>query len=166
MRGPNRIVASLNGLTLLKLLWWPIAMMLLVGMFAPLFTFKRFLIFNSTVSLISGIVQLFQEDEIFLFTVIGSFSVLLPIYKMALLFRLLYFDGLDSKRRKRNLKLLSFLGKWSMLDVFVVAVLLVTIKMGAVANVETHLGLYAFGVAVLGSMFLTQRAASLLDPCK
>ena len=91
MRGPKKIIEAFNRLKLLRLLWWPTAITLLVGMFAPLFTFKRFFIFNSTVSLVSGVVQLLREGEIFLFIVIVAFSVLLPVYKMALLFSSILF---------------------------------------------------------------------------
>lgn len=48
-----------------------------------------------------------------------------------------------------------------MLDVFVVAIMLVTIKFGVIANVTVHIGLYLFTFGVLGSMLLTQFLARL-----
>jgi paraquat-inducible protein A len=57
-------------------------------------------------------------------------------------------------------------GKWSMLDVFVVAVLVVTVKLGAIANVEMHYGLYFFSAAVILTMIITARIVKLTDTLK
>jgi len=54
-------------------------------------------------------------------------------------------------------------GKWSMLDVFVVAVLLATVKLGAVANVQLHYGLYLFAAAVILTMIVTARVVKLSE---
>ncbi|MFO7593789.1 MAG: paraquat-inducible protein A [Pseudomonadota bacterium] len=51
--------------------------------------------------------------------------------------------------------LLMLLGKWSMLDVFVVAMFIMTVKMGAIVSVEVHTGLYLFSAGVVASMLLT-----------
>jgi paraquat-inducible protein A len=53
------------------------------------------------------------------------------------------------------------LGKWSMLDVFVVAVLVVTVKLGAMASVEARYGIYAFTAAVFLTMYITSRVVAL-----
>ncbi len=53
-----------------------------------------------------------------------------------------------------------------MLDVFVVAILVVTVKLGAVANVEMHYGLYFFAAAVLLTMFITARIVKITDTLK
>jgi paraquat-inducible protein A len=54
-------------------------------------------------------------------------------------------------------------GKWSMLDVFVVAVLVVAVKLGAIADVEMRFGLYAFAASVLLTMFITARIVALTN---
>ena len=50
-----------------------------------------------------------------------------------------------------------------MLDVFVVAILLVTVKLGFVASVELHYGIYAFATAILLSMYITGQTVGLLE---
>lgn len=50
---------------------------------------------------------------------------------------------------ERFLYVLETWGKWSMLDVFVVALLFVSVKLGSLANVTVHEGLYWFGGAVI-----------------
>jgi paraquat-inducible protein A len=85
----------------------------------------------------------------------------MPAWKMYLLYRLLHEQDGDNSRRHRQLHVLSFLGKWSMLDVFVVAILVVTVKLGAIANITVHVGIYLFTLAVLASMLLTHKIAAL-----
>jgi paraquat-inducible protein A len=52
-------------------------------------------------------------------------------------------------------------GRWAMLDVMVVAMLIVTVKLGVIATIQIHAGLYVFGSAVLLIMFITQRVVHI-----
>ena len=61
----------------------------------------------------------------------------------------------------RHLHWMHLYGKWSMLDVFVVAVLLASVKLGALAQVQIHSGLYAFAASVLLTMLITARVTYL-----
>jgi paraquat-inducible protein A len=55
-------------------------------------------------------------------------------------------------------------GRWGMLDVFVVAMVLVAVKLGALAKVEVHVGLYCFGVSVLLMMAIAHRLSKIYEP--
>jgi len=137
------------------------AIMLAVGLSAPILTLEKFFIIENTFSIFSGLVQLLEEGRIFLFVIILLFSVVMPIIKLGVLFRLLGSTAGSSETLHRYLRLMHQYGKWSMLDVFVVALLVVAVKLGAVASVETHYGLYAFGSAVLLTMAITARVIYL-----
>lgn len=137
------------------------AAMLVVGLSAPILTLEKFFVIENTFSIFSGLQQLFEEGRIFLFIIIALFSVVLPIIKLGVLFRLLGSRDGSSETLHRYLRLMHQYGKWSMLDVFVVALLVVAVKLGAVATVETHYGLYAFGSAVLLTMAITARVIYL-----
>jgi paraquat-inducible protein A len=52
-------------------------------------------------------------------------------------------------------------GRWSMLDVFVVALLIVTVKLGPIADVQVHFGLFAFCSAMLVTSYVTSRIVNL-----
>lgn len=52
-------------------------------------------------------------------------------------------------------------GRWAMLDVMVVAILIVTVKLGAIASIQVHSGLYVFGLAVLLIMFITHQVVNM-----
>ena len=72
----------------------------------------------------------------------------------------LYHDPLDPRVR-RTLGWVETIGRWSMLDVFVVAILVVVIKLSMVSDVEVHTGLYVFVLAVVVSMVAVRRIATL-----
>jgi paraquat-inducible protein A len=53
------------------------------------------------------------------------------------------------------------LGRWAMLDVFVVALLVVAIQASLISEVAMHSGIYVFTAAVLVSILTVQRMARL-----
>lgn len=122
-----------------------------IGIWAPILTLKKLLIVKNTFSILSGITQLARDGQYGLFLLITTFTLILPCCKIVML-----FTAWNSKRQQtRHLEWLSTLGKWSMLDVFVVAVLIASVKLGALATVEVHYGLYVFAVAVILMMINT-----------
>jgi len=122
------------------------------GVFAPLLTLKKFFIFSNTVSLASSLRQLFAEGYYGLFSLIFLFSIVMPLVKLMLLFLAANRGRRGAAVHQRWLHWLARYGKWSMLDVFVVAVLLASVKLGDVAAVQIHYGLYAFALSVLITM--------------
>ncbi len=135
--------------------------MLAVGLVAPIATLNKFILVQNTFSVLSGVLALFSEGQFFLFLLISCFSVLLPVLKLGVLYRLVSQNSTMREQTKRLLHWMHLYGKWSMLDVFVVAVLVVLVKLGAIANVEMRYGLYAFAASVLLTMFVTARIVSL-----
>lgn len=141
------------------------AMLLAAGLAAPIVTLTKFVVVDNTFSVLSGVMQLAREGQWFLFLIISGFSVVLPILKIAMLYRLVSRKRHCDARMHRYLHWMHLYGKWSMLDVFVVAVLVVAVKLGAIASVEMRYGLYAFAAAVLLTMFITARVVRLIDAC-
>jgi len=135
----------------------------LYGVFAPLLTLKKFFIFSNTVSLASSLGQLADEGYYLILVLLFCFSILLPVAKLLVLLRLVNARLLDSERHRRHLHWMARIGKWSMLDVFVVAVLLVTVKLDVIADVKVHTGLYAFVASVLLTMGLTAWVGVLVE---
>ena len=125
------------------------------GLFGPLFTVEKLLIFSNTVSIASSLLQLAAQGYGFLFVLVLVFSVLLPMAKLG---TLAYVRWRRSAAPSPALRWVERLAKWSMLDVFVVALLVISIKLDFVAEVRIHYGLYAFAASVL----LTMAMAALL----
>lgn len=120
-----------------------------VGVTAPLMTLEKLYFFENSVSMLSALKQLFDKGEWLLFTIIGLFSVCLPFIKIISLLAILHIPHQGDSALDKLLSWIERWGKWSMLDVFVVALLLVSVKLGALAKVTVHYGLYAFAASVV-----------------
>lgn len=138
-------------------------MVFIAGLVTPIITMTKFALLENTFSVLSGVLGLLKEGQFFLFVVIAGFSVVLPLLKMAVLYRLLSIKQQASEHINRYLHWMHLFGKWSMLDVFVVAVLVVAVKLGAIASVQMRFGLYAFTAAVVLTMYITAKVVSLTD---
>lgn len=139
------------------------SLLLLGGFLSPIMTITQLVWINHSFSIVSGIWQLWQDGHIILFLVVAGFSVILPIAKIILLFNLLHPNTTQVHHRKKLLQLMHNYGRWAMLDVMVVAMLIVSVKLGAIANIQIHAGLYVFGGAVLLIMFITHQVVKIYD---
>jgi len=128
---------------------------LIIGVTAPLLTLEKMYFFENTISLFSTITGLFEQKEWFLFIVIALFSLCVPIIKIASLLLILNLEYAKGSILDKTLHIIELVGKWSMLDVFVVALLLVSVKLGVLAKVDVHYGLTVFAASVLLSMSLS-----------
>ena len=140
---------------LIKTLLTLSSVLLVVGIFAPMMTLSKFVWVENEFSLYSGTLQLFKDGQYFLFAIIFLFSIALPIGKLILLFRFWHDDSSTRRQIERFMNWLAHYGKWSMLDVFVVAMLLVIVKLGVLATVVVHYGIYAYASAGILIMIAT-----------
>ena len=128
---------------------------LVIGITAPLMTLEKLYFFENQISLITAVEQLYQKKEWILFTVIGLFSLCLPFIKIVSLMAILHIPHQGNGSLDRLLQWIEHWGKWSMLDVFVVALLLVSVKLGALAKVSVHYGVYVFATSVILTMIIS-----------
>lgn len=127
--------------------------LLAYGLFAPALTVTRFWIFSDTLSILSGIISLWEEGHPGLFVVLITFSVVFPTSKLLLLLWLSVRPA--HARSVRLLRATAFLNKFSFMDVFVASLLVVIIEINARVHVDVHAGLYAFGASVLTAQVAT-----------
>lgn len=121
----------------------------IAGIFAPLMEVEKFWFFKNEFSLASTITTLWHRNETALFLLLFVFSILTPIIKIAGLLLIVNTSTAYRQAHHRFLNFLETWGKWSMLDVFVVALLFVAVKLGPMADVTIHTGLYLFAAAVV-----------------
>jgi paraquat-inducible protein A len=111
---------------------------------------------RQTFSILSAVLKLRSDGEYFLFFLIFLFSIVFPIVKWAanaLIWVTLIRKGrVVDKWLKRSARWLHWLGKWSMLEVFVAALLCVLLKLGQVARFKIEGGMYWFFAAVVLSL--------------
>lgn len=134
---------------------WLALGLLYVGLTAPILRLEKFWFFESTTSVWGGTMRLLAEQEYFLGWVILLFSIAFPILKNTLMLLILHFR----LRSTHLLHWLAVLGKWSMLDVFLCALLVASIKLGAVAQAELQPGVYYFAASII----LTNLVSTVLD---
>ena len=132
------------------------------GTFFPFFHVTKFWVFDDAVSVVGGIITLFRAGEYFLFAVLTLFTLVFPCVKLGLLAIVWLEREHDLARVRRLHGWVESLGKWSMLDVFVVAILIVAMKSAAVANIHIGVGLYLFTFSVIATQFASAWVAGLL----
>jgi len=148
-----------------KLRWVLLAatILFIIGIVAPMMTISQFVLVQNSFSVLSGVMELLGNGQFLLFLVVAGFSILLPILKIGVLFALMSRRAQQSGKLSRYLHLMHEYGRWAMLDVMVVAILIVAVKLGAIVSVEIHYGLYLFGASVLLIMLVTRRVVHLTD---
>ncbi len=104
-------------------------------------------------SLLSGLIALFSQGYWFVASIVLLFSVLLPPLKLLTLW-LLATTHLIAPHHYRALmyRLVELLGRWGMLDVMLVAILVAFVKLGNLVNINAGPGLIAFTLLVLLSL--------------
>lgn len=151
----------------IKLLLVLSGVLLLGGIFMPMMTLTKFVWISNQFSLFGATLQLFHDGQYLLFVVLLLFSIVLPVAKLLLLYRFWHDDSATRAEMQRFMHWLSHYGKWSMLDVFVVAILLVTVKLGVLATVVIHVGLYLYACAglliMLGTAWINAIATRELE---
>lgn len=134
---------------------WTGLLAYLVSLNLPLLSITKVYVFKDEISLISILVTLWQEQEVLLYLIIFGFVVFVPVCK----FLLLILSGANPSiitSYQRTYHLLSIVGKWAMLDVFIAAIIIVVIKLGVMTQAHTQIGLYLFVYSIMASMICTQ----------
>jgi paraquat-inducible protein A len=145
----NRRTAAL---ALSALVLYPLAISL------PVMSVERFG-HRTEASILAGSVELFADGAIFVGAVVLLCSVVLPFLKLV---GLLAIAAGVLRRRHRALtyRLIEWTGRWGMLDVLLVAVVVAAMKLGDLLAVRAGPGALAFTVTVLLSLF----ASASFDP--
>ena len=134
--------------------------LLIFGVQRPLMTIEKLLFWESKYSIISGIKNLLKNGNYFIGIVLLVFSVIFPFLKLFTL-GFVWFGKIGSDVRKISLHWLEFLGKWSMLDVLIVAVIIFISRSGWMSKATPQIGLYLFSVAIFLSMIVTYMIKSV-----
>lgn len=135
--------------------------LLFIGLSLPLLHSQK-MFWKSTYSVWTGVVALWQQQEHLLAAVLFFFSIVFPITKLFAL-AIIWFLKLPDEKRSWLLHWLGLLGKWSMLDVFIVAVLIVLVKLGPFVKIEPRTGVYVFAAAILASILTTMYVERLAE---
>jgi paraquat-inducible protein A len=110
-------------------------------------------------TILSGVLELVQNDLWPLAIIVFSASIILPLLKLCGLTWMLIATRLRSRSllvgRTRFYRMIDLVGRWSNIDVFAVSVLIAALRFGALTEVYAGNGLVAFAAVVIITMVAT-----------
>lgn len=135
--------------------------LLIAGLNLPTLKLTKIIFLTDTYSIWDGVWELWKSNHIGLAAIIFFFSILFPGIKLVgLLF--VWFIPLEPEGRRHFLYWLGILGKWSMLDVFIVAILIILIKTKDIADASAQTGIYLFAGAIILSIIATMMIEKII----
>jgi paraquat-inducible protein A len=115
-------------------------------------------------TILSGVVYLFGSGSWPLGLLVFVASIMVPLLKILALSVLVWMSARRSRvrplARTRLYRVVDFIGRWSLLDIYAVTMLVALVRMDALASVQPRLGALAFAAVVV----LTLLAAASFDP--
>jgi paraquat-inducible protein A len=115
-------------------------------------------------TIMSGVVYLWTSGSWLLASVVFIASVAVPMLKILALLFLVSSAQLRStwllEKRTRIYRLVELVGRWSMLDIYVITILVALVQFSALATIKAGPAAIAFGAVVVLTMF----AAMSFDP--
>ncbi|MCU4676012.1 paraquat-inducible protein A [Catenovulum sp. 2E275] len=115
-------------------------------------------------TIVGGVIELWQQGSYFIALVIFFASVVIPIAKILVLAWLCFSLKIKLKTHKKErtviYKYTELIGRWSMIDIFVVAILMALLQLGGILIVEPGIAALAFAGVVIATML----AAEAFDP--
>ncbi len=103
-------------------------------------------------SLLSGTLELLRNGNWFVGGVVLLFSVVFPLTKIVLLLELSLLEILHRKHKATTLRMMEQLGKWSMMDVMLLAFMVMLVKLGDMVEFQFGPAIFAFVFCVAMSM--------------
>ncbi len=114
-------------------------------------------------TIMGGVILLMQLGSHSVAFVVFVASVVVPLFKMIgiilILFSLKYKINLPDRQRIKMFRFIEFIGRWSMLDIFVISILAALVNISGVAEITAGPAATAFGSVVV----LTMLSASSFD---
>jgi paraquat-inducible protein A len=111
-------------------------------------------------TILSGVLVLIQSGSWPLGALVFFASIVVPLLKLFSLSALIAIAGHGSVRLRlqatRLYRLIEFVGRWSMLDVYVITLLVGLVQIRSLATIEPGIGAIAFGAVVVCTMQATQ----------
>jgi paraquat-inducible protein A len=113
---------------------------------------------NSTI--IDGVIHFFRDGSYAVGLIILSASILVPLFKiiglLIILLTIRYRQGTFLQHTTKMFRFIEFIGRWSMLDIFVIALLSVLVRFGFFSSIQAAPAATFFCLVVITTMFAAQ----------
>ena len=133
---------------------------LIAGLLLPAIT-VRSLFISQEFSLVESVLAFLDQGDWFLFIITFLFSVVFPVVKLIAGIALWFFLDATSGYARPVLGWLATFSKWSMLDVFIIALVVLVADGRLLTSADIQIGAIIFSVAVLISTWATRRLSAL-----
>lgn len=136
--------------------------LLVAGLAVPAISITRLFVFTDTYSIAGAVFAFWASGNYLLFALVFFFSLLFPAAKIliALWAWSAGEEDEEGKTLRRLCRLFAVISKWSMLDVFIVAITVLAVEGSLFAAAEVHLGIVLFALSVILSTLAIQRLAA------
>jgi paraquat-inducible protein A len=122
---------------------------LALGLVLPLVRFEKLYFFDDTPSLVDIVRSLWEQDNGALAVLIALFSIVFPIVKLYGITLEATAPPTPGAKAGLMARLLPVLGKWSMMDVMLVAIVIVAAKTSGMASAFTQPGLWFYAASAI-----------------
>jgi paraquat-inducible protein A len=129
------------------------------GVTWPIMLASRFAMFTRPFSILDGVQALLSDGDWPIATVIVAFSIVFPLLKIGVLAILWVRLRRGAPPPPRLIAAVESFGKWSMLDVFVVALVIFALKAGSFTDATTAPALYPLIAAILLTVYGSRAVA-------
>ncbi|MDX2289471.1 MAG: paraquat-inducible protein A [Hyphomicrobiaceae bacterium] len=128
------------------------AVCLALGLLLPVIRFTTVYVWTAEHSIASITLALYQNGEHFLCGVLFTFSILFPALKLLYLLTLLTSPDLSAEFRQRSVSTMEWLGRYSMTDVMVLALMIFYVNSSGYTEAQVQPGVYFFAASALMTM--------------
>ncbi len=129
----------------------------------PVMTISSF-VQSQQFTIMGGIFELFQRGLWPLGVLVFFASIMIPVVKLLTLAIMLVETHMQSEQhllgRTMSFRFVDFIGRWSMIDVFMISILVALVRFGKLSSVQAQLGAPCFAAVVVLTMF----AVNAFDP--
>ncbi len=123
-----------------------------LGVILPVIKFTTVYVWTNEHSIATIIYALYQDQEYFLCTVLFVFSILFPFLKLFYLLTLVTSPDLSPEFRVKSISTMEWLGRYSMTDVMVLALMIFYVNSSGYTEATVLSGVYFFAASALMTM--------------
>ena len=124
-----------------------------LGVVLPVIRFTTIYVWTNEHSIATIIYALYTNQEYFLCIVIFAFSILFPFLKLFYLLTLMITPDVPAEFRSRSVAVMEWIGRYSMTDVMVLALLIFYVNSSGYTEAQVQPGVYFFAGSALMTMF-------------
>ena len=135
-----------------------------LGIILPVIRFTTVYVWTNEHSIATIIYALFENDEYFLTVVLFLFSILFPFLKLFYLLTLVTSPDIPPEFRRRSISTMEWLGRYSMTDVMVLALMIFYVNSSGYTEASVQPGVYFFAASAMITMLAYGWAHSVPAP--